>query len=119
MPPDPPPWNPALFHIAMSRTRMRALHGLAVQAGSGRVWLPPQDMAIADERVTTSIDIEPYWTQKLHALAAHDSQNDAVGLLRLLATADPTGQVEEYVQVHPTWSAAHPPRGDLFAPSTP
>jgi LmbE family N-acetylglucosaminyl deacetylase len=110
------PWSPAMYHIAISSSRMRAIRELA-SIETDDSWVPPVSMSIEDTQITTSIDTGPFWKQKLQALAAHESQGDANVLLQLLSRA--TGvisDVEEYIRVHP----ARTPGGgglqrDLFA----
>lgn len=112
----PPRWIPTLYHIALSRTRMRVLQGLTDDVRDMSTWVPPERMGVEDADVTTVIDIGAFIPQKLKALAAHASQGDAGGLLRLLTAASRTvRQSEEYVQAYPAPPPdAQLPRDDLF-----
>lgn len=102
---DPSPataWGPQLYHIALSRTRLRGVADWARAALGEDTWVPPEAMAVADDDITTAIDVAAFWTHKLRALGAHASQADAAALLRIFnAAAGPNGRVEEYVRVHP------------------
>lgn len=113
-------WDPKLYYIALSRTRMRRIQALARNVIDEHAWVPPDDIAIDDIHVTTAIDVAAVWPQQLRALAAHASQGDAMGLLRILTAADGTdGNVEEYVQAYPSPSQhADVRHDDFFAPLT-
>jgi LmbE family N-acetylglucosaminyl deacetylase len=71
-------------------------------------------MAVDDRAITTAIDVDPYWDQKLEALAAHASQPDAADLLRAFtAHREINGKVEEYVRAHPPPQPGIPTSTDL------
>ena len=109
---DPSPataWGPQLYHIALSRTRLRGVTDRARAALGEGTWVPPEAMAVADDDITTAIDVDAFWTHKLQALGAHASQADAAALLRIFSTpAGPNGRVEEYVRVYPPVTTAAP-----------
>lgn len=91
---------PLLYYIALSRSRLLAVHRRVRAALGPDAWVPPAEMSIDDSEVTTVIDIAAHWRDKLRALSAHASQSDAAALLKLFtAAADtgPGGYVEEYV----------------------
>jgi LmbE family N-acetylglucosaminyl deacetylase len=77
-------------------------------------------MAIADDDITTAIDVTAFWSHKLRALAAHASQLDAAALLQTFrASAVSTGYVEEFVRMHPPGARDFTAvERDLFDPST-
>ncbi|MEU0495892.1 PIG-L family deacetylase [Mycobacterium sp. NPDC006124] len=94
--------GPYLYHIALSRTRLRGVADWARATLGEDTWVPPEAMAVADEDITTAVDVAAFWTHKLRALGAHASQADAAALLRIFDTpAGPNGRVEEYVRVYP------------------
>ena len=101
-PRQPSTLGPKLYHIALSRTRLRGVQDRARTVLGLDAWVPPDAMAIADADITTAIDVTAFWPDKLRALAAHASQLDAAALLQTFrASAVSTGYVEEFVRVHP------------------
>jgi LmbE family N-acetylglucosaminyl deacetylase len=101
-PRQPPVLGPKLYHIALSRTRLRAVQDRARTVLGEDAWVPPDAMAIADADITATIDVTAFWPDKLRALAAHASQSDAAALLETFtASTVSTGYVEEFVRVHP------------------
>lgn len=93
--------RPRLYFIAASRTRLQAVRArgaLLLPAGS---WIPPLEIAIDDDAVTTVIDVSAVWSRKIAALAAHGSQADAAALHALFRAATPDEQVEEFVLAAP------------------
>lgn len=115
-PKRPPRRLPMLYHIALSRTRARVLQRVAGDVSDASTWVPPEDIGVEDADITTVIDVGAFTPQKLRALAAHASQGDAGGLLRLLTAASRTvRQSEEYVQAYPAPPLdAQLPEDDLF-----
>ena len=63
-----------LHHIAVTKTRLRAVRAGARAAFGENTWVPPEEMAIDDSEITTVIDVAPYWGNKVRALSAHASQ---------------------------------------------
>ena len=96
---------PRLYYIAMSVSRLREVQAGVRAAFGDDVWMPPDELGIDDDEITTVIDIAPFWAAKTAALAAHASQADAALLLRLFAVADrlvkPVVRVEEYRRAYP------------------
>ena len=96
---------PRLYYIAMSASRLREVQDGVRAAFGDEVWVPPDELGIDDDEITTVIDVAPFWTAKTAALAAHASQADAALLLRLFAIADrlvkPVVRVEEYRRAYP------------------
>jgi LmbE family N-acetylglucosaminyl deacetylase len=91
---------PLLYYIALSRSRLLAVHTRVRAALGPDAWVPPEEMSIADSEVTTSIDVAAHWRDKLRALSAHASQSDAATLLKMFTAAQghgSGGDVEEYV----------------------
>jgi LmbE family N-acetylglucosaminyl deacetylase len=91
---------PLLYYIALSRSKLLALHTRVRAALGPDAWVPPAEMSIDDSEVTTVIDIAAHWRDKLRALSAHASQSDAAALLTMFTAAEdrgPGGYVEEYV----------------------
>lgn len=94
------PEPPLLYYIALSRSRLLAVHTRVRAALGPDAWVPPTEMSIDDSEVTTVIDIAAHWRDKLRALSAHASQSDAAALLKMFGAAEgngPGGHVEEYV----------------------
>jgi LmbE family N-acetylglucosaminyl deacetylase len=92
--------RPLLYYIALSRSRLLAVHTRVRAALGPDAWVPPAEMSIDDSQVTTVIDIAAHWRDKLRALSAHASQSDAAALLKMFTAAEgrgPGGYVEEYV----------------------
>lgn len=91
-----------LYYIAMSETRLRAVRAAARAAFGENAWVPPEEMAIDDSKITTVIDVAPHWDNKVRALSAHASQSDATAVLQMLCAgahlADFGERVEEYVR---------------------
>lgn len=99
---------PHLYHIALSRTLLLDIADRARAVGAAHDWSPPESMGIADDEITTTIDVSAYWAQKVGALAAHASQADAALLLGIFTAIGGTGAaVEQYVRVYP--SPSDPP----------
>lgn len=99
---------PALYYVALSKSRVTAMQANAQAAFGGDGWAPPDDMAVDDSMITTVIDVERYWPSKLAGLAAHSSQADAAILLRMFSAGTELGvqgHVEEYTRAHPQPSA--------------
>lgn len=95
---------PRLYHVALSRSRVKAMQDKIQAALGDDGFAPPDDMAVDDETITTVIDVEAYWQAKLAGLAAHSSQADAAMLLRMFSLADgggPSDRSEEYVRAYP------------------
>jgi LmbE family N-acetylglucosaminyl deacetylase len=97
--------RPRLYYIALSSSRLRAAQAGARAVFGDDAWVPPDEMAVDDALITTTIDITPFVADKLRALAAHASQPDARALLQMFSAANVSnggsGQVEEYVRAYP------------------
>jgi LmbE family N-acetylglucosaminyl deacetylase len=93
---------PRLYYIALSRARLREVQTRARAALGADAFVPPDEMAVDDARITTVIDVAEFWPEKLRALAAHASQSDAAALLQMFGAADESvGRVEEYMRAYP------------------
>lgn len=103
---------PRLYYVALSKSRVKAMQANIQAAFGGDGWAPPDDMAVDDAMITTAIDVESYWSAKLAALAAHQSQADAAMLLRMFSVTGesgiPSGHVEEYTRAYPPATGAGP-----------
>ncbi|PRC43628.1 GlcNAc-PI de-N-acetylase [Mycobacterium sp. ITM-2017-0098] len=111
--------SPALYYIALSRSRVKAFQANARAAFGDDGWAPPDDMAVDDAMVTTVIDVGSHLSAKLAGLAAHSSQADAAMLLHMFSARRDLdargGDVEEYIRVYPpTAGAAAEIERDLF-----
>jgi LmbE family N-acetylglucosaminyl deacetylase len=111
---------PRLYYIAMSNSRLREVQARVRAAFGNDAWVPPDELGVDDEAITTVIDVTPFWAAKQAALAAHGSQSDAALLLRLFATSGDTTetvvQVEEYQRAYPpVESPAGAVERDFFA----
>ncbi len=107
---------PQLYYISLSARQLEALRTSIRDRLSPHAWSPPSSMAVDDRAITTAIDVDPYWHQKLEALAAHASQPDAADLLRAFtAYRDTLGKVEEYVRAYPPPEPGIPATADLFS----
>jgi LmbE family N-acetylglucosaminyl deacetylase len=105
---------PRLYYISLSARQLDALRGSIRDRLGPDVWASPSSMAVDDRAITTAIDVDPYWDQKLEALAAHASQPDAADLLRAFtAHREINGKVEEYVRAHPPPQPGIPTSTDL------
>jgi LmbE family N-acetylglucosaminyl deacetylase len=106
---------PSLHYISLSARQLAALRS-SIRARLGAdAWAPPSSMAVDDRAITTAIDVDPYWDNKLEALAAHASQPDAASLLSAFkAHRDTPGKVEEYVRAYPPPQPGAPISDDLF-----
>jgi LmbE family N-acetylglucosaminyl deacetylase len=97
--------RPRLYYIAFSRSRLLEARAGARAVFGDDAWAPPDEMAVDDALITTTIDITPFVADKLRALAAHASQPDARALLQMFSAASDSkgasGQVEEYVRAYP------------------
>jgi LmbE family N-acetylglucosaminyl deacetylase len=106
---------PQLYYISLSARKLQALRTSIRGRLGPHAWSPPSSMAVDDRAITTAIDVDPYWDQKLEALAAHASQPDATDLLRAFtAHRDTPGKVEEYVRAYPPPEPEIPASADLF-----
>ncbi|MFF3563615.1 PIG-L deacetylase family protein [Streptomyces sp. NPDC002574] len=104
---------PKLYYIALSHSRLKAVRARAEAAFGTGVWTPPLEIGVADDTVTTTVDVSGFWDQKLRALAAHAGQADAAALLRVLSVSGHENPVEEYIRVDPPWKGGER-EGDLF-----
>lgn len=109
---------PALYYIALSRSRLAVVRD-GVRAVSGAdAWGPPEEMAVEDAAITAEIDVSAFWDDKIAALGAHASQPDAASLLKVFADFTGAGstsmRVEEYVRVWPQMAREAPRQDDLF-----
>ncbi|MGQ4347991.1 PIG-L family deacetylase [Streptomyces sp. SAS_275] len=108
------PRLPKLYYIALSVSRLKAVQVRAeAELGPG-TWAPPLEIGVADDTITTSVDVSEFWSAKLRALAAHASQADAAGLVQVLGIPGHTSFVEEYIRVRPQWDGSRR-ENDLFA----
>ena len=102
--------SPALYYIALSRSRVKAFQANAQAAFGDDNWAPPDGMAVDDAMITTVIDVGSHWSAKLAGLAAHSSQADAAMLLRMFSARpdlDVQGaDVEEYIRAYPPTTGA-------------
>jgi LmbE family N-acetylglucosaminyl deacetylase len=102
---DSLPLGPKLYYIALSATWLRAAQTVALAVLGTDEWVPPDEMAVDDQQITTLIDVAPFWADKLRAISAHANQSDAAALLQVLSAAgdlaEVGGRVEEYVRVYP------------------
>lgn len=107
---------PQLYYIALSTRQLEALRTSIRDRLGPSAWAPPSSMAVDDRAITTAIDVDAYWANKLEALAAHASQPDATELLRALAAhRDTPGKVEQYVRAYPPPQPGLPISTDLFS----
>ncbi|MFM9499647.1 PIG-L deacetylase family protein [Streptomyces galilaeus] len=105
---------PKLYYIAVSFSRLKTLRAQADGVLEPDAWVPPLEIGVDDDTITTTVDISGYWAEKLRALSAHASQADAAALLRLLSLSGAEEQVEEYVRADPPWTGQKR-EDDLFA----
>lgn len=105
---------PKLYYIAVSLSRLKNLRAQAEGVLEPDAWVPPLEIGVDDDNVTTAVDISGYWAEKLRALSAHASQADAAALLRVLSLPGAEEQVEEYVRADPPWTGQKREH-DLFA----
>lgn len=111
---SPSPIVPRLYYIAVSLSRLKTLRTLAEGVLEPDAWIPPLEIGVEDDTVTTALDISDHWAEKLRALSAHASQADAAALLRLLRLSGAEEQTEEYVRAYPPWTGGER-EDDLFA----
>ncbi|MEU1371842.1 PIG-L family deacetylase [Streptomyces sp. NPDC005803] len=112
--PAPVRTMPKLYYIAVSFSRLKALRAQADGVLEPDAWVPPLEIGVDDDTITTAVDISGYWAEKLRALSAHASQADAAALLRVLRLSGAEDQVEEYVRADPPWTGRKR-EDDLFA----
>ena len=105
---------PRLYYIALSRSRLKAVRAQAEAVLEPGTWLPPLELGVDDDTITTAVDVSAFWADKLRALAAHASQADAAALLRVLGVIGHEDHVEEYVRADPPWTGDMR-EDDLFA----
>jgi LmbE family N-acetylglucosaminyl deacetylase len=106
---------PRLYYICLSARKLEALRASIHARLGADAWAPPSSMAVDDRAITTAIDVDPYWDNKLEAMAAHASQPDAASLLSAFkAHRDTPGKVEEYVRAYPPPQPGAPISDDLF-----
>jgi LmbE family N-acetylglucosaminyl deacetylase len=106
---------PRLYYISLSTRKLEALRSSIRDRLGPDAWAPPSSMAVDDRAITTAIDVDPYWDNKLEALAAHASQPDAASLLSAFkAHRDTPRKVEEYVRAYPPPQPGAPVSDDLF-----
>lgn len=72
------PWTPSkLYYVVWSRARLQATHDMFVQMGLEspftEEWFERPDQ---DDRITTSVPIEPWWEVRRDSLLAHATQID-------------------------------------------
>jgi LmbE family N-acetylglucosaminyl deacetylase len=68
------PWRPAkLYYTAIPIERLRMLHKFALERGD-EPGFDPDVLGTPDEKITTTIDVREYLSQKLEALHCHQSQ---------------------------------------------
>ncbi|MER6852524.1 PIG-L family deacetylase [Streptomyces flaveolus] len=105
---------PKLYYIAVSLSRLKTLRALAEGVLEPDAWIPPLEIGVDDDTVTTAVDISDHWAEKLRALSAHASQADAAALLRVLSLSGAEERTEEYVRAEPPWTGGER-EDDLFA----
>ncbi len=98
--------EPRLYYTALSRSRLNDVTRAARAMHGEKTWAPPDDLAVDDATITTVIDVQAFWEQKLRALSAHASQSDATALHRIFSAPAERSRrrTEEFVR-------AYPPRG--------
>ncbi len=107
---------PQLYYIALSTRQLEAFRTSIRDRLGPNAWAPPSSMAVDDRAITTAIDVDAYWANKLDALAAHASQPDATELLSAFAAhRDTPGKVEQYVRAYPPPQPGLPISTDLFS----
>ncbi|MCX5096933.1 PIG-L family deacetylase [Streptomyces sp. NBC_00365] len=104
---------PRLYYIAVSVSRLKTLRAQAEAVLEPGAWIPPLEIGVADDTVTTAVNVSAFWAEKLRALAAHASQADAAALLHALSVPQRQDPVEEYVRADPPW-AGDRQEDDLF-----
>jgi LmbE family N-acetylglucosaminyl deacetylase len=94
---------PRLYYIAVSVSRLKTLRAQAEAVLEPGAWIPPLEIGVADDTVTTAVNVSAFWAEKLRALAAHASQADAAALLHALSVPQHQDPIEEYVRADPSW----------------
>jgi LmbE family N-acetylglucosaminyl deacetylase len=94
---------PRLYYIAVSVSRLKTLRAQAEAVLEPGAWIPPLEIGVADDTVTTAVNVSAFWAEKLRALAAHASQADAAALLHALSVPQHQDPIEEYVRADPPW----------------